>query len=82
MLALRKIENVATGPNNRPKLTVKIVGESCDRPRRAFLYGRTQTEIPNRVRGDVRDGECNVLLACAPRRVSLVYFCTMKSKAE
>ncbi|RPD53924.1 hypothetical protein L227DRAFT_580954 [Lentinus tigrinus ALCF2SS1-6] len=25
MLTLRKIENVATGPNNRPKLTVKIV---------------------------------------------------------
>ncbi|KAF9032397.1 cyclophilin-like domain-containing protein [Panaeolus papilionaceus] len=24
MLTLRKIENVATGPNNRPKLTVKI----------------------------------------------------------
>ena len=26
MLTLRKIENVATGPNNRPKLAVKIVG--------------------------------------------------------
>ncbi|KAJ8071974.1 Peptidyl-prolyl cis-trans isomerase-like 1 [Marasmius tenuissimus] len=25
MLTLRKIENVATGPNNRPKLAVKIV---------------------------------------------------------
>ncbi|KAJ1304960.1 hypothetical protein OPQ81_006092 [Rhizoctonia solani] len=25
ILTLRKIENVATGPNNRPKLTVKIV---------------------------------------------------------
>ncbi|KAM6499880.1 Cyclophilin-like domain containing protein [Amanita muscaria] len=25
MLSLRKIENVPTGPNNRPKLTVKIV---------------------------------------------------------
>ena len=63
MLTLRKIENVATGPNNRPKLTVKIVGESCDRPRRVFLHGRTETEIPNRVRGDVRDWECNVLLS-------------------
>lgn len=27
MLTLRKIENVPTGPNNRPKLTVKIVGQ-------------------------------------------------------
>ena len=27
MLTLRKIENVATGPNNRPKLVVKITGE-------------------------------------------------------
>ncbi|KNZ81180.1 Peptidyl-prolyl cis-trans isomerase H [Termitomyces sp. J132] len=26
MLTLRKIENVATGPNNRPKLVVKITG--------------------------------------------------------
>ena len=26
MLTLRKIENVATGANNRPKLAVKIVG--------------------------------------------------------
>ena len=26
MLTLRKIENVPTGPNNRPKLAVKIVG--------------------------------------------------------
>ena len=28
MLTLRKIENVATGPNNRPKLVVKITGLS------------------------------------------------------
>lgn len=28
MLILRKIENVPTGPNNRPKLPVKIVGQS------------------------------------------------------
>lgn len=28
MLTLRKIENVPTGPNNRPKLAVKIVGMS------------------------------------------------------
>lgn len=28
MLTLRKIENVPTGANNRPKLTVKIVGKS------------------------------------------------------
>lgn len=27
MLTLRKIENVPTGQNNRPKLAVKIVGE-------------------------------------------------------
>jgi cyclophilin family peptidyl-prolyl cis-trans isomerase len=27
MLTLRKIENVATGLNNRPKLVVKITGE-------------------------------------------------------
>ena len=24
---MRKIENVPTGPNNRPKLVVKVVGE-------------------------------------------------------
>jgi peptidyl-prolyl isomerase H (cyclophilin H) len=29
MLTLRKIENVQTGPNNRPKLVVKITGASC-----------------------------------------------------
>jgi hypothetical protein len=28
MLVLRKIENVATGPNNRPKLVCKITGKS------------------------------------------------------
>ncbi|KAJ7672375.1 cyclophilin-like domain-containing protein [Mycena polygramma] len=28
MLTLRKIENVQTGPNNRPKLVVKITGKS------------------------------------------------------
>ena len=27
MLTLRKIENVPTGPNNRPKLAVKVVGK-------------------------------------------------------
>jgi len=27
MLTLRKIENVPTGPNNRPKLVVKVVGK-------------------------------------------------------
>ena len=27
MLTLRKIEHVSTGQNNRPKLTVKIVGK-------------------------------------------------------
>jgi peptidyl-prolyl isomerase H (cyclophilin H) len=26
MLTLRKLENVPTGPNNRPKLAVKITG--------------------------------------------------------
>jgi len=29
MLTLRKIENVPTGPNNRPKLAVKITGMCC-----------------------------------------------------
>jgi hypothetical protein len=28
MLTLRKIENVPTGANNRPKLAVKVVGPS------------------------------------------------------
>ncbi len=32
MLTLRKIENVATGPNNRPKLAVKIVGTCARSP--------------------------------------------------
>lgn len=37
MLILRKIENVPTGANNRPKLTVRITGESglVGLPRRA-----------------------------------------------
>lgn len=30
MLTLRKIENVPTGPNNRPKLAVKVVGASSN----------------------------------------------------
>lgn len=28
LLVMRKIENVPTGPNNRPKLTVKVTGSS------------------------------------------------------
>lgn len=31
MLTVRKIENVPTGPNNRPKLAVKIVGGCLSR---------------------------------------------------
>jgi hypothetical protein len=33
LLTVRKIENVPTGPNNRPKLVVKVVGTSrfCSR---------------------------------------------------
>jgi hypothetical protein len=27
LLVMRKIENVPTGPNNRPKLTVKVTGK-------------------------------------------------------
>lgn len=38
MLTLRKIENVAVGPNNRPKLAVKIVGESSPRHLSFFEY--------------------------------------------
>lgn len=38
MLTLRKIENVAVGPNNRPKLAVKIVGESSPRLLSFFEY--------------------------------------------
>lgn len=30
LITLRMIENVATGPNNRPKLVVKITGQSCN----------------------------------------------------
>jgi hypothetical protein len=32
MLTLRKIENVSTGANNRPKLVVKITGTLIDLP--------------------------------------------------
>ena len=39
MLTLRKIENVATGPNNRPKLAVKIVG-ACSGVLCSFAAGR------------------------------------------
>ena len=49
MLTVRKIENVPTGPNNRPKLAVKIVGGclSCY----LVVQGRS---FPNgRVRRDV-----------------------------
>lgn len=34
MLVVRKVENIATGPNNRPKLTCSITGASL-----AFLSG-------------------------------------------
>jgi cyclophilin family peptidyl-prolyl cis-trans isomerase len=49
MLTLRKIENVATGQNSRPKLVVKIVGMwfRCTLPTLILIPGR-------RVRGNVR----------------------------
>jgi hypothetical protein len=37
MLTLRKIENVPTGPNNRPKLVVKITG--------TFVHGLVMVEV-------------------------------------
>ena len=37
MLTLRKIENVPTGPNNRPKLAVKITG--------VFVHGLVTVEV-------------------------------------
>ena len=49
MLTLRKIENVATGPNNRPKLAVKIVGEL----HRVCAVNHRAHFVDARVRGDV-----------------------------
>ncbi|TFY76448.1 hypothetical protein EWM64_g7567 [Hericium alpestre] len=40
MLTLRKIENVPTGPNNRPKLAVKIVDTPTQFGDTAFIYDR------------------------------------------
>ena len=37
MLTVRKIENVPTGPNNRPKLAVKIVGKLSQTARLADI---------------------------------------------
>jgi len=37
MLTLRKIENVPTGPNNRPKLAVKITGTIMALDRRVLF---------------------------------------------
>ena len=51
MLTLRKIENVPTGPNNRPKLAVKIVGAFMMSVTR--LYAEADNE-PCRMRRDVR----------------------------
>jgi peptidyl-prolyl isomerase H (cyclophilin H) len=52
LLTLRKIENVATGPNNRPKLAVKIIGTSlgffCD-----FEFSCNQSNS-HRMRRDVK----------------------------
>jgi Cyclophilin type peptidyl-prolyl cis-trans isomerase/CLD len=51
MLTLRKIENVPTGPNNRPKLVVKITGMFMTlAPQGPFLVNFT---FNRRVRGDV-----------------------------
>lgn len=39
MLTLRKIENVPTGPNNRPKLAVKITGRIMVSASEEVVYG-------------------------------------------
>lgn len=39
MLTLRKIENVPTGPNNRPKLAVKITGTIMVSASEEVVYG-------------------------------------------
>jgi hypothetical protein len=39
MLTLRKIENVPTGPNNRPKLAVKITGTIMVSASEVVVYG-------------------------------------------
>ncbi|CAE7181784.1 unnamed protein product [Rhizoctonia solani] len=48
ILTLRKIENVATGPNNRPKLTIKITGKMW----RDVILGRGRKHlVTNRTDG-------------------------------
>ncbi len=51
MLTLRKIENVPTGPNNRPKLAVKIVGQYLPCQLTAAI---ALIIVYNRVRRDVK----------------------------
>ena len=55
MLTLRKVENVPTGPNNRPKLVVKITG----RPTFTVVIARCSNPAFNRVRRDVTESIIN-----------------------
>jgi hypothetical protein len=48
MLTLRKIENVPTGPNNRPKLAVKITGMIMVCIEEGYLF--TDLKLQNVVR--------------------------------
>lgn len=68
MLTLRKIENVPTGPNNRPKLAVKIVGQYLPRQLATTI---ALMLIHNRVRRDVKR-RCSVTIS----RCNM-YFCMM-----
>lgn len=66
LLTLRKIENVATGPNNRPKLAVKITGMYCLSPRVLNLsLTKWYRWFQNAVRCELSESPYNVILAAS-----------------
>jgi Cyclophilin type peptidyl-prolyl cis-trans isomerase/CLD len=62
MLTLRKIENVPTGPNNRPKLAVKITGMFITSSSRRFFI--SNSSFIRRVRGNVSKQGLLTVLHC------------------
>lgn len=56
MLILRKVENVPTGANNRPKLAVRVIGK-CDRQlKRSVMLASDGSHAQNAVKCKRRNG--------------------------
>lgn len=71
MLTVRKMENVPTGQNSRPKLDVRIVGESF----LSYLINLSLKDSNSRVRRDVvflfvrKSNELHIIIGSPPRSV-------------